>query len=44
MTFIIETQLPIRPTRHALESDLLDREYYRSWHGLEKRFAPGGQP
>ena len=40
MTFIIETQLPIRPTKYALESELLDRDYYRTWQGLTKRFAP----
>ena len=38
MTFIIETQLPIRPTRWAVETDLLDRDYYRGWQGLSRRF------
>jgi homogentisate 1,2-dioxygenase len=43
MTFIIETKLPIRTTRWAIETDLLDRDYYRTWQGLAKRFAPEGQ-
>jgi homogentisate 1,2-dioxygenase len=38
MTFIIETQLPIRPTKHALESELLDRDYYKTWQGLARGF------
>jgi homogentisate 1,2-dioxygenase len=38
MTFIIETQLPIRPTKWAIESDLLDRDYYKTWQGLTRRF------
>lgn len=38
MTFIIETQLPIRPTKWALESALLDRDYYKTWQGLTKSF------
>lgn len=38
MTVIIETQLPIRPTRWALETDLLDADYYKTWQGLPKGF------
>jgi homogentisate 1,2-dioxygenase len=39
MTFIFETQLPIRPTRFALETELLERDYYTHWQGLKKNFA-----
>lgn len=38
LTVIFETQLVIRPTRFALETELLERDYYRHWQGLEKRF------
>jgi homogentisate 1,2-dioxygenase len=38
MTFIIETQLPVSPTRFALESDLVEREYYTHWQRLPKNF------
>jgi len=39
MTFLFETQLPVRPTKFALETDLLERDYYTHWQGLKKRFA-----
>lgn len=39
LTIIFETQLVIRPTRFALETELLERDYYRHWQGLEKRFT-----
>jgi len=42
LTFIFETQLPIRPTRFALESDTLERDYYTHWLGLKKHFDPAG--
>ena len=38
MTFIIETQLPVVPTKFALESDLLERDYYTHWQTLPKNF------
>ena len=38
MTVIFETQLPIRPTRFALESELREQDYYLHWQGLKKRF------
>ena len=37
-TIIFETQLVIKPTRFALETELLERDYYRHWQGLKKRF------
>ncbi len=39
MVFLFETQLPIRPTKWALETELLERDYYKHWQGLKKRFA-----
>jgi homogentisate 1,2-dioxygenase len=41
MVFLFETQLPILPTRFALESELLERDYYKHWQGLKKHFAAG---
>jgi homogentisate 1,2-dioxygenase len=38
LTFVIETQLVIKPTRHALETELLERDYYKHWQGLKKNF------
>jgi homogentisate 1,2-dioxygenase len=40
LTFIFETQLPIRPTRFALETETLERDYYTHWLGLKKHFNP----
>jgi homogentisate 1,2-dioxygenase len=38
LTIIFETQLVIKPTRFALETELLERDYYRHWQGLKKNF------
>jgi homogentisate 1,2-dioxygenase len=38
MTIFFETQLVIRPTRFAMESELLEQDYYVHWQGLRKRF------
>ena len=37
-----KTQLPVRPTKFALETDLLERDYYTHWQGLKKRFSVAG--
>ncbi len=39
LTIIFETQLVIKPTRFALETEILERDYYRGWQGLKKNFA-----
>jgi homogentisate 1,2-dioxygenase len=39
MTLIFETQLVIRPTRFAMETELLERDYYLHWQNLKKNFA-----
>ncbi|MBS0364253.1 MAG: homogentisate 1,2-dioxygenase [Proteobacteria bacterium] len=41
MAFMFETRALIRPTRFALESPLLQRDYWRSWAGLARHFDPG---
>ena len=42
MTIVLETQLVIRPTKYALESELLERDYYLHWQSLKKRFRRDG--
>ena len=44
MVFLFETQLPIRPTKFALETDLLEHDYYTHWQGLKKHFRAGRGP
>jgi len=38
MAFMFETRAVIRPTRQALESPQLQRDYYQCWQGLKKQF------
>jgi len=38
MAFMFETRAVIRPTRQALESPQLQRDYYKCWQGLKKHF------
>jgi len=40
MAFMFETRFVWRPTRQALDSALLQHEYYRCWQGLQKHFDP----
>jgi homogentisate 1,2-dioxygenase len=40
MTIVLETRLVIRATAFALDTDLLERDYYLHWQGLKKRFRP----
>ncbi len=40
LTIVFETQLVIKPTKFALETELLERDYYRHWQGLKKNFKP----
>jgi homogentisate 1,2-dioxygenase len=42
LVFLFETQLAIRPTKFALETDLLERDYYTHWQGLKKQFTVEG--
>jgi homogentisate 1,2-dioxygenase len=38
MAFMFETRAVIRPTRQALESPQLQRDYHECWQGLKKHF------
>ena len=40
LAFMFETRHIIRPTRFALETPALQRDYWRCWHGLRKNFKP----
>jgi hypothetical protein len=37
---MFETRAVIRPTRYALESPLLQRDYGRVWQDLRRQFTP----
>jgi homogentisate 1,2-dioxygenase len=41
MAFMFETRTVIRPTRFALESPHLQRNYAQCWQGLRSHFTPG---
>jgi homogentisate 1,2-dioxygenase len=38
LAFMFETHLPLRPTKYALKSKVLQHEYYECWQGLKKHF------
>ena len=38
LAVMLETQLVVRPTKHALESQFLQPNYNQSWHDLKKHF------
>jgi homogentisate 1,2-dioxygenase len=40
LAFMFETRQVIRPTRFALETPALQRDYWRCWQGLRKQFRP----
>ncbi len=39
MAFVFETRLLIHPTRVAMESPQLQKDYLQCWHGLKKHFT-----
>jgi homogentisate 1,2-dioxygenase len=43
LAFMFETRMAVRPTRYALESKILQHEYYECWQGLERHFPPNPQ-
>jgi homogentisate 1,2-dioxygenase len=40
MAFMFETRSVLHPTRYALKSPLLERDYDAVWQGLKKNFTP----
>ncbi|HTP31088.1 MAG TPA: homogentisate 1,2-dioxygenase [Candidatus Acidoferrales bacterium] len=41
LAFMFETQLVLRPTHYAMESKILQHEYFECWQGLKKHFHAG---
>ena len=41
LAFMFETRLPVQLTRFALESKILQHEYYECWQSLKKYFSSG---
>jgi homogentisate 1,2-dioxygenase len=39
LALLVETQLVVRPTRFALESQIRQQNYLESWQGLKKNFS-----
>jgi homogentisate 1,2-dioxygenase len=40
LAFMFETQLVVRPTEFAMNTRILQHEYFECWQGLRKRFDP----
>ena len=38
LAFMFETRMVVRPTRFAMESKVLQHEYYECWQGLQRHF------
>lgn len=43
LAFMFETQLVVRPTEFAMNTRILQHEYFECWQGLKKHFNPGGK-
>jgi homogentisate 1,2-dioxygenase len=43
LAFMWETGLPVRPTKFALETKILQHEYFECWQGLKKHFKGPGK-
>jgi len=41
LAFMFETHLVVRPTRFAMETRILQHEYFECWQGLKKHFPSG---
>jgi homogentisate 1,2-dioxygenase len=39
LAFMFETRLAVRPTRNALESKILQHEYYECWQDLKRNYV-----
>jgi homogentisate 1,2-dioxygenase len=40
LAFMFETRLVVRPTAFAMNTKILQHEYYECWQGLKKHFSP----
>ncbi len=41
LAFMFETRMVVRPTRYAMESKILQHEYYECWQGLKRNYTGG---
>ncbi|MBW4037343.1 MAG: homogentisate 1,2-dioxygenase [Acidobacteria bacterium] len=41
LAFMFETRMVVRPTRYAMESKILQHEYYECWQGLKRKYTGG---
>jgi homogentisate 1,2-dioxygenase len=41
LAFMVESCWPLRPTRFAMETDALQKDYDRAWGGFPKARPPG---
>ena len=41
LAFMFETQLVVRPTEFAMNTRILQHEYFECWQGLKKHFKQG---
>lgn len=39
LAFMFETRMIVRPTRFALESKIVQHEYYECWQGLQRHYS-----
>jgi homogentisate 1,2-dioxygenase len=44
LAFMFETQLVVRPTEFAMNTRILQHEYFECWQGLKKHFNSGAGP
>jgi homogentisate 1,2-dioxygenase len=40
---MFETRFVVQPTKHALDSSTLQRNYFECWQGLKRGFTPPGR-
>ncbi len=40
---MFETQLVVRPTEFAMNTRILQHEYFECWQGLKRHFDPGAK-
>ncbi|MBS1800567.1 MAG: homogentisate 1,2-dioxygenase [Acidobacteria bacterium] len=43
LAFMFETQLVVRPTEFAMNTSILQHEYYECWQGLKRHFNSGSK-
>ncbi len=44
LAFMFETRFMIETTDFAMKTECLQRDYFKCWQGLDRRFQPGAEP